>query len=196
MAELKAAVASWGQQAAKNAGWLVALGVVTVIAGFLAIGSPLASGMLVVIFIGIAMIIAGIARTIGAFHAGSFGQGALAFIGGILTFAAGFIMTGRPGIGLASLTLLLGAVLLVDGISTAILAFQVRPDKGWGWMLFSAVTGVLLGFLLLREWPLSGTWAIGTLVGINLIFSGFSIISVGSAARSMAKQLGGLAMAS
>jgi len=65
----------------------------------------------------------------------------------------------------------------------------VRPQKGWGSMLFSAVMGVLLGFLLLREWPLSGTWAIGTLVGVNLILSGFSMISIGSAARSVAKEL-------
>jgi uncharacterized membrane protein HdeD (DUF308 family) len=55
--------------------------------------------------------------------------------------------------------------------------------------LVSAAVGVVLGFLLLKEWPLSGLWAIGTLVGINLLFAGFSIISVGSAARSMAKQL-------
>jgi uncharacterized membrane protein HdeD (DUF308 family) len=48
-------------------------------------------------------------------------------------------------------------------------------------MFFSAAMGVMLGILLLREWPLSGLWAIGTLVGINLAFSGFSIISVGSA---------------
>jgi uncharacterized membrane protein HdeD (DUF308 family) len=56
-------------------------------------------------------------------------------------------------------------------------------------MLFSAAMGVVLGFLLLREWPLSGLWAIGTLVGINLLFSGLSIISVGAAARSVAKKL-------
>jgi uncharacterized membrane protein HdeD (DUF308 family) len=56
-------------------------------------------------------------------------------------------------------------------------------------MLFSAAAGVVLGFLLLREWPLSGLWAIGTLVGINLLFAGFSIISVGSAARAVAKKL-------
>ena len=58
---------------------------------------------------------------------------------------------------------------------------------GAGWMLFSAVMGVILGLLLLREWPLSGLWAIGTLVGVNLLFSGFSMISVGSAARSVAR---------
>jgi uncharacterized membrane protein HdeD (DUF308 family) len=58
-------------------------------------------------------------------------------------------------------------------------------------MLFSAVLGIFLGFLLLREWPLSGVWAIGTLVGVNLLFSGFSFISIGSAARSLTKRVAG-----
>lgn len=189
MDNLREAMGGWAQKAAKNAGLLVGLGVLTVIAGFLAIGSPLVSGMGVSILIGIALVIAGVARTVGAFSAGSFGQGALAFVGGILTFVAGVILSGRPGLGLATLTLLVGGYLVVDGISGAVLAFHVRPEKGWGWMLFSAVMGILLGFLLLREWPLSGVWAIGTLVGVNLLFAGFSIISVGSAARSLAKRV-------
>jgi len=87
---------------------------------------------------------------------------------------------------------MLGGYLLVDGISSAILAFHVRPERGWGSLLFSAVMGVILGFLLLREWPLSGAWAIGTLVGVNLLVSGFSLISVGSAARSLAERVSSL----
>ena len=133
--------------------------------------------------------IAGIARTIGAFSAGSFGQGALAFIGGMLAFVAGVIITARPGLGLATLTLMLGAYLVIDGVSSGILAFHVRPEKGWGWMLVSAALGVILGYMLLSEWPLSGVWAVGTLVGINLLFSGFSIVAIGSAARGLAKRL-------
>jgi uncharacterized membrane protein HdeD (DUF308 family) len=189
MESIREAVGSWAHDAKRNAGWLLILGVVTVIAGVLAMGSPLASGLAVAFIVGIAMTIGGVARTISAFSAGSFGQGALAFIGGILTLGAGLILAARPGIGLATLTLLLGGSLVMDGISGAILAFRVRPEKGWGWMLFSAAMGVVLGFLLLREWPLSGLWAIGTLVGINLLFSGLSIISVGAAARSVTKQL-------
>jgi uncharacterized membrane protein HdeD (DUF308 family) len=189
MEGIREAVGTWAHDAKKNAGWLVILGVVTVIAGVLAMGSPLASGLAVAFIVGIAMTIGGVARTISAFSAGSFGQGALAFVGGILTLGAGLIVAARPGIGLATLTLLLGGSLVVDGISGVILAFRVRPEAGWGWMLFSAAMGVVLGFLLLREWPLSGLWAIGTLVGINLLFSGLSIISVGAAARSVTKQL-------
>jgi uncharacterized membrane protein HdeD (DUF308 family) len=189
MENVREAVSGWVQEAKKNAGWLVALGVLIVVAGFLAIASPLASGLSVVVLIGVALTIGGVARTIAAFSAASFGQGTLAFIGGILAFGAGLILAARPGIGLATLTLMLGAYLLVDGISGAVLAFRVRPESGWGFILFSAVMGVILGFLLLREWPLSGVWAIGTLLGVNLLVSGFSMISVGSAARSLAKRV-------
>lgn len=187
MSELREAVSSWAQRAATNAGWLIALGVLTVFAGFAAVLSPLGAGLGLSVLLGIAMAIAGIARTVGAFNAGSFGQGALAFIGGILAFVAGVIMVARPGLGLEVLTLMLGAYLLADGISGAILAFNVRPVKGWGWMLLSAALGVILGFMLIAEWPMSGLWAIGTLVGINLMFSGASMIAIGSAARGLAK---------
>ena len=189
MENVRDVVSGWVQEAKNNALWLVALGVLTVIAGILAIASPLLSGLIVVVLIGVALAIGGVARTIAAFSAGSFGQGALAFIGGILTFGAGLILGARPGIGLATLTLMLGAYLLIDGISSAVLAFHVRPVSGWGSILFSAVMAVILGFLLLREWPLSGMWAIGTLLGVNLLVSGFSLISVGSAARSLAKRV-------
>jgi uncharacterized membrane protein HdeD (DUF308 family) len=189
MENVRAAIGDWAQQVKKNAGWLVALGVLTVIAGVLAMASPLLSGLSISVFIGIAMVIAGVARTVGAFHAGSFGQGALAFIGGIFTFVAGVILATRPGFALVTLTLLLGGYLLVDGISGAVLAFHVRPEKGWGSMLFSAAMGVVLGILLLKEWPLSGLWAVGTLVGINLLFVGFSFISIGSGARGLAKRV-------
>jgi uncharacterized membrane protein HdeD (DUF308 family) len=77
---------------------------------------------------------------------------------------------------------------MVDGIFGAILAFQIRPEKGWGWMLFSAVLSVLLSFLLLMEWPFSGMWAIGTLVGIILLFVGFSLISIGSTAKKLVQE--------
>jgi uncharacterized membrane protein HdeD (DUF308 family) len=192
MESIREVASAWVQEAKKNAGWLIALGVLTVIAGCLAIASPLFSGLSIVVFIGFALVIGGVARTIGAFSAGSFGQGTLAFIGGILTFGAGLILAARPGIGLATLTLMLGAYLLMDGISGVVLAFRVRPESGWGGMLFSAVMGVILGFFLLREWPLSGMWAIGTLLGVNLLVSGFSIISVGSAGRSLAKRVSDL----
>ena len=180
----------WAENAKKNAGWIIVLGVLTVITGFLALLAPWTSGVGMTFLVGFALVVGGVARLIGAFSAGSFGRGTLAFIGGALSLLAGVLMVARPGVGLATLTLMLGAYLLVDGIFGAVLAFQVKPENGWGWMLFSAAMAVLLGFLLLREWPLSGLWAIGTLVGINLMFAGISLISIGSSARKVVKKIG------
>ena len=187
MESVQETLQGWAEDAKKNAGMIIVLGVVTAIAGFLALVMPWAGGVGTVVFVGFAMLVGGIARMVAAFSAGSFGRGTLAFIGGALAVLAGAIMVARPGVGLAVLTLMVGAYLLVDGIFGAVLAFQVRPEKGWGWMLFSAAMSVLLGFMLLREWPLSGVWAIGTLVGINMLFAGFSMISIGSAARKLVR---------
>jgi len=183
----KDSATDWANEAKGNAGKILLLGVVTAIAGFLALMWPWISGLAVTVVVGACLLIGGVARLVAAFSAGSFGRGTLAFIGGALTLLAGVILVARPGIGLSALTLMLGAYLLVDGIFGAVLAFKVRPEQGWGWMLFSAVMAVILGILLLAEWPLSGVWAIGTLLGINLMFSGFSLISIGSAARRLAK---------
>jgi len=187
METLRESLNEWAEDAKKNAGMIIFLGVLTVIAGFLALVMPWASGVGVTLVVGVALAIGGVARLVGAFHAGSFGRGTLAFIGGALTLVVGVILVARPGFGLATLTLMLGAYLLVDGIFGAVLAFHIRPEQGWGWMLFSAATAGLLGVLLLAEWPLSGLWAIGTLVGINMLFAGFAMISIGSAARKMVK---------
>ena len=188
MNDAQQALTSWAEDAKRNAGMIVILGIITVIAGFLALVMPWAGGVGAAMFVGFALIVGGVARMMAAFSAGSFGRGTLAFIGGALVLLAGLLMVARPGLGLATLTLMFGAYLLVDGIFGAVLAFQVRPQQGWGWMLLSAVMSVILGFLLLRDWPLTGLWAIGTLVGINMIVAGFSMISIGSSARKLAKQ--------
>jgi uncharacterized membrane protein HdeD (DUF308 family) len=180
-------VTDWLDDEKKNAGRIMLLGVVTAIAGFIALIWPWISGLAVTVVIGMALVVGGVARLVGVFSAGSFGRGTLAFIGGALTLLAGAILVLRPGFGLTSLTLMLGAYLLVDGIFGAVLAFKVKPEKGWGRMLFGAVVAFLLGILLLAEWPLSGMWAVGTLVGFNLMFTGFSMVSAGSAARRAAK---------
>jgi len=186
MENIRKQVGNWAAEAKKNAGWLVALGVLMVIAGFLAAAAPFASGLGVAVFVGFAVLVGGLARLIASFKAESFGQGAIVFLGGALAVIAGLVMMARPGLALATMTLMLSFYLLVDGVFGAIVAFGMRPQKGWGWMLFSAATGVLVGILLLREWPLTGMWAIGTLAGIHLLVSGFGLISIGSMARKLA----------
>ena len=177
------AVSSWVKDAKKNAGWLIALGVVSIVVGFMAIGSPLVAGTSVAAVVGFLMLVAGLSQLVGSFRAGSFGSGALGFLGGLLTSLAGLLMFLRPLFGLGALAILLGIYFFVDGFSEIALAFRVRPEKGWGWMLFSGVLAILLGILIFRQWPLSGALAMGMLVGIHLLFRGFSLVAIGMAAR-------------
>ena len=170
----------------KDATTLIILGVLTVILGVLAMMSPMMAGMAVSMMVGFLLILAGITRTIFAFKAQSWGKGILAFVLGLLTLLVGLAMVFRPVLGLTSLTLVLAAYFFIDGIFEIFEAFDLKPLKGWGWMLFGGIVSVLLGFMIWGQWPVSGAWAIGILVGIKLIFAGWAMVGIGAAGRSIA----------
>jgi uncharacterized membrane protein HdeD (DUF308 family) len=174
---------AWIQKARKNAGRMILAGVLSVIAGILCIAHPALGSLSVTFIVGIMMIVGGIARMFGVFSADSFGHGLLALLGGILTLLAGLVTVAMPGLGLATLTLVLAIWLLVDGIAGTMLSFRLRPGHGWGWILVSSICAIILGGMLLAHWPWSGLVAIGLLAGINLLVSGFAMISIGSAVR-------------
>lgn len=189
MPQVTGALQDWVEDTKKNANTIVLLGVLTSVCGFFSLVLPWIAGLSVSMLIGFVFVLGGIARLIASFSAGSFGRGTIAFIGAALTVIVGVILVTRPGFGLAALTMILGVYLMMDGIFGALLAFQLRPETGWGSILFSAVLSVVMSVMLLTEWPIDGIWAIGTLVGINLLFAGFSLISIGSSAKKQAKEL-------
>ena len=180
------AEATWMDEAKKNAGLLIFLGILTVIFGVLAIASPFITGVAVAIFVGSMLILTGIAQLVHAFKARMWGIGFWGSVIGLLSIAAGVYMMIRPGVGLAALTLLLAIYFLVDGISEIIAAFRIKPDQGWGWVLFNGIIAVLLGFMIWRQWPASGAWAIGILVGVHILMSGWTMVILGTGARKVA----------
>jgi len=174
---------AWLKQAHKNAGWLVALGIAQVVIGMIILSAPLVGGLAVTLVIGVAMIFGGIARLFAAFAADSFGIGALAFMWGLLMAVAGFYIFTNPGVGLVTLTLVLSMMFFFNGLSECVAGFQLRPESGWGWMLTGGIVSVLLAFMVWRQFPFSGIWLVGTLLGVNLLMSGMTTTMVGSAAR-------------
>ncbi len=164
----------------KNSGHAIAVGFILLLMGFLAMGSPLVAGVSVAMMVGIMLIIGGFGHLVFAFKTG---KGLFAIVLGVLTVVMGGYMVSNPGVALASLTLFLAIYLVVSGISEAMLAFHARPANGWGWALFSGILSVLLGAMIWGEFPLSGVWAIGILIGIRLFFSGLSLIMLGFAVR-------------
>ena len=171
----------------KNARLAVIMGIIMVICGVLAVGSPFAAGVYVTIFVGVMLVFGGIAQCFLAFQAGAFGKGLLIFVVGALTAAAGFYIFNQPLEGLATITLFLTAYFIVTGIFELVSAFQIRPAEGWGMMLFNGIVTLLLGIMIWSDFPLSGAWAVGVLFGVKLIFSGWSLIFIGRTVRGAAK---------
>lgn len=165
------------------------LGIALVILGLLSIMAPMITGVTVSVLVGVLMIAAGIARLIWAFQAGSFGKGVLTFLLGGLLIVTGLVMLFRPVIGMASLAMLLAAFFLVDGIFEIVAAFKVKPEKGWGWLLFGGIASIVLAALIWWQWPISGAWAIGVLVGVKLLLAGSAMIALGSMGSGVAGRM-------
>lgn len=187
MSETNAVESGLADAIKTNSTLAVVTGVIMLICGFLAIASPAVAGVSVTIFVGAMLAVGGIAQCFLAFKAGAFGRGLMIFLIGALTAIVGFYLMRQPVAGLMSITLFLAAYFVATGIFDGIAAFQVRPESGWGWMLFNAVVTVILGIMIWRQWPVSGAWAVGILFGIKLVFGGWALILLGRAGRDVAK---------
>jgi uncharacterized membrane protein HdeD (DUF308 family) len=174
------------EKARKNAGWIIVFGIVEIVAGVLAVTAPFVAGLAVTVMIGVAFLLGGGARLVTAFMADSFGAGALTFLWGLIVTATGFYFVIRPGVGLATLTLVVAMVLFMDGLTRVIVSFKMKPVKGWGWMLAGGIISVLFACMVGWEFPASSLWVVGTLVGFSLIFNGFTTITLAGAARQVA----------
>jgi uncharacterized membrane protein HdeD (DUF308 family) len=164
-------------------GWAVLM----IVLGCLAVALPLATGIGVAIMVGWIIFFSGFAYLAYAFAA----QGAGAFLWrmliGIVYVVGGLYLAFHPGLALESLTLVLAAILFAEGVLQMIVFFKSRSLPGSGWVLFDSIMTLLLGFLIGYAWPLSSGWAIGTLVGINLLVSGFTRLMYSVAARKVLK---------
>ncbi len=163
-------------------------GVVAIILGMFAMLAPGLTGISVILLLGVFVLLAGIVRIIWAFQAGSFGKGLLMFAIGGLTLLCGIALLANPLFGSAVLTIMLALYFIIDGIFEIAAGARLRPEAGWGWMLFGGIVSVWLGIMIWGQFPLSGVWAIGILLGIKLFFVGLIMVMGGSAVRSMANK--------
>jgi uncharacterized membrane protein HdeD (DUF308 family) len=164
-------------------GWIVALGVVYVIAGFIALGSILTATVVSVYLVGIMMIIAGVAEVVGAFQINGWGKFLLWVLLGVLYIVAGFVTFQNPLLAAALLTLILGAALVASGIMRIILAFSVQQETPWVWVLLSGLVTLVLGGLILARWPISSLYILGIFLGIDLVIAGAGWIGLGLGLR-------------
>jgi uncharacterized membrane protein HdeD (DUF308 family) len=175
----------------KASGWFIAMAVVFIILGIVAIVEPGVAGLAVTILVGWLLVVGGVAHLIAAFSGGGAGRVIWQVIVGIIYIVGGFYFLTHPLLGLGTLTLFLAGIILVEAVMEFIAYFRMRSEGGSGWLLVNALITLLLGALIWVHWPSSSVWAIGTLVGVNLLMTGFSRLMLGMAARKLATGVAG-----
>jgi len=170
----------------KASGASIALGVLMIVAGLIAMVEPGVSGLFIALIVGWSAIFNGFAQILYAFRTHGGMHVALEIILGIIYIVAGVYLIMHPVGSLLALTLLLACFLLVYGIFALVLAFRMRPHNGWGWVLFDGIITILLGALIWKHWPINSEWVVGTLFGISIFISGVTRLMVSLAIRNVA----------
>ena len=166
-----------------KSGWIVALGVIYVIVGFIALGSIMMATVASVLVVGIMMIVAGVVELINAFQIKSWGKFLIWALLGLLYIVAGFVTFENPLFAAAVLTLMLGASLVASGIVRIFLAFSMKRETPWIWVALSGAITLLLGLIILARWPVNSVYILGLFLGIDLIMAGTAWIWLGFGLR-------------
>ena len=147
-------------------------GVSLIILGILAVGSPFIAAVAVNVVIAWLIVLAGMVHLTVAFHTREAVSLIWRLLVGLAYIFFGVYLIARPALGVASLTLVLATLFLVEGILNIVLFFRIRSLRGSSWVLIDGIITLLLGLMIYTQWPSSSAWAIGTLVGVSMIISG------------------------
>ena len=169
-----------------NWGWMLALGILFIVGGVFAFASPFLASLVVTTIVAFVIVVAGIAQIVQAWRMKSWGGFIWQLIIGIILVVGGLAIYANPVAGTVTLTLFAAAMFLAKGVFQIVLGFQLRPHDGWGWIVASGVIAALVGVLIYAQWPMSSLYALGTLAGISLAFTGWSYVMIALAARRMA----------
>ena len=143
--------------------------------GVLAIMFPVVSTLSVEIMVGWLLLLAGIVTIFGAFQIHGTGQFFGQLLMGLLNAALGIYLLAHPGVGIVVLTLMLAALFMVEGAWQVGFGLEVRPERGWGWIMLSGVVGVATGLLIAAGLPGTSLFVLGLLVGLNFLTTGLAL---------------------
>ena len=168
-------------------GWIVAFGIVSLIAGVIALASTVMATASAVLIVGFMMLFAGAAEIVAAFNAKDWGHRLLWLLLGALYVFAGFVCLQNPFAAATILTLMLGIALIIGGLLRVFLATRMKQGTPWGWVVFSGVVSFLLGLMIVAQWPASSFFVLGIFLGVDLIFIGSGWIAIGLALKRHAR---------
>jgi uncharacterized membrane protein HdeD (DUF308 family) len=171
--------------------WVLLLGVLLVVAGTAAIIVPAATvgtTFAITIFFGVLLMISGVATIVSAFWIGNWSAFMLQLLVGILYVACGFVMTENPVVSAVAMTVFIAVSFIVLGIFRTVAALRLRFPQ-WGWALLNGVITMLAGIIIYRQLPFDALWVIGLLVGLEMLFNGWTWIMLSLALRKISQRL-------
>jgi uncharacterized membrane protein HdeD (DUF308 family) len=173
----------------QNWGWLLGLGILSILLGTIGLGGQMAFGLTwaTMVFLGALLMVGGIFQIIEAFKCKGWKSVLWHVLIGLLYVVGGVVIFVDPMLAATGFTLMLAWVLIIVGIMRIVIAFQLRGSKGWFWPLLAGIASIVLGAIILAKWPISGLWVIGLFVAIELIFNGWAYVFIALAARNAAK---------
>ncbi len=150
--------------------------VVMILLGLLAVVLPLATGIAVSVLVAWVVFLSGLAYVVSAVSDRNAGAFIWRLLIGLVYIAGGSYLAFHPQIALETLTLLVAVIFTIEGILEIVTFFQFRVYAGSVWALFDGLVTLVMAFLILLPWPNSSSWAIGIIVGINLMITGFAVL--------------------
>lgn len=173
-----------GPETKKATGWLIALSILMILTGILAIAMPGISSVTFTLILGWLLLFNGVVRIVNSFRSKPIRGFWFSLIVGILYVIAGLIVVFNPVEAVLALTWLFGFMLIFEGIVTIISAFVNKTGRSLSWLLvLDGVITLILGILVLSQWPVSAIWLIGLYIGISILMSGLSLLLIALATR-------------
>jgi uncharacterized membrane protein HdeD (DUF308 family) len=169
--------------ASLSPGWSLALGVLLVVAGIMALVYPVVASITAALYIGWFALFAGVIAIVVAIRTRTEPDFGWRVAMGVVYLGLGFLLVNNPLAAAASLALLVGAFMVASGVVELMLALRMKPRAGWGWLLANGVLSIVLAIMIAVGWPMGSLVLIGYLVGFQIITCGIARIALSLAAK-------------
>ena len=178
MAHSKKVVEPFSTEMHRGWKWLLALGILFVLLGTIGLGTVVGLTLASIMLLGVLLLVAGVIQIVDVFKSKQWKAVAWHAVIAILYLIAGVIIIYDPILASTIITALIAWILIVIGMARMIMAFTLRPGAGWGWLLLAGLTAIVLGVLILLQWPYSGLWVLGLFIAIELLVNGWTYIFI------------------
>jgi uncharacterized membrane protein HdeD (DUF308 family) len=164
-------------------GWLIFGGILSIIVGFIAMGSPYFFSIIIAQYLGIAALVIGVISLVMAIFGKHTGHRVSEALSAVIRIVAGIILLRCIGSSVAIITLILAGYLAAEGVIAIVAALKLRGNAGWVWTLINGLASLVLGFMVFSRWPNDSASILGLLFGIHTLFSGVSLLMLGISPR-------------